>query len=39
MILFSRRELISLGRRPGCGWHPTWGHHPGCRSEFERGSG
>ncbi|AGT12483.1 hypothetical protein HAMULUS_74 [Mycobacterium phage Hamulus] len=30
-LLFSRRELIAMGRCELCGWHPkTQNHHPDC---------
>ncbi|WP_301121098.1 hypothetical protein [Mycolicibacterium fortuitum] len=30
-LLFTRAELIGMGRCPDCGWHPkTQGHHPEC---------
>ncbi|UVT31514.1 hypothetical protein SEA_SEJANUS_83 [Mycobacterium phage Sejanus] len=30
-LLFTRAELIAMGRCELCGWHPkTQGHHPEC---------
>ena len=30
-LLYSRRELIAMGRCPDCGWHPpAQGHHQAC---------
>ncbi|MBP3087016.1 hypothetical protein [Mycolicibacterium fortuitum] len=30
-LLFTRAQLIGMGRCPDCGWHPkTQGHHPEC---------
>ena len=31
-LLFTRAQLIGMGRCPDCGWHPkTQGHHPHCQ--------
>lgn len=31
-LLFTRAQLIGMGRCPDCGWHPkTQGHHPDCQ--------
>jgi hypothetical protein len=36
-LLFTRAELLALGRCPRCGWHPkTQGHHWACPTRKTR---
>ena len=35
--LFTRAELLALGRCPECGWHPrTQGHQRACPARKQR---
>lgn len=38
-LLYTRAELIGMGRCADCGWHePTQSHHPECPTRDEGGA-